>query len=90
MQNAGKDGLAEETQQPLRSQQQDNQPKQGNLLLNNLGATLSPGQVPRVKVELTAYQNKNAGGYGKNGQDNAQTTHRNESGQSRKNEPDGQ
>jgi hypothetical protein len=50
----------------------------------------SPGQVPRVTVDLTTYQNENAGGYGKDGQDNGQSTHGNEGRQSCENEPDGQ
>jgi len=51
---------------------------------------MSPGQIPRVTVDLTANQNEIAGGDGQNGQDNAQTAHGNKSGQSCENEPDGQ
>jgi len=39
---------------------------------------------------LAAYQNENAGCYGKDRQDNRQAAHRDKCGQARKNEPDGQ
>jgi hypothetical protein len=38
------------------------------------------GSMPWVTFTLTAYQNENAGSYGKDGQDNSQSAHGDESG----------
>jgi len=51
---------------------------------------VSPGWIFRVTVDLAAYQNEDAGCYGKQCQDNAQAAHRDERGQARENEPYGQ
>jgi hypothetical protein len=46
--------------------------------------------MPWVTFTLTAYQNENAGSYGKDGQDNSQSAHGDKSGQSCEDKPDGQ
>jgi len=49
----------------------------------------SPGQISRMEVDLAAQQDENAGCYGKERHDNSQTAHRDESGQTCENKPDG-